>query len=166
MFLARTASLLVVVFGVAAAAHGQLADRENSEAVRVTVSVNPDGSHTSYEFDPANHRAVATTTTADGKSQGKTRYVLDDAGRFATGEVFAADGKFRFKSRYKYDAAGHLAEEIQLNKEDAVQHRIVYSYDAAGKQTGYAILDATGKLLGQTTPISPAATTAAKPKTK
>ena len=27
-------------------------------------------------------------------------------------------------------------------------HKIVYSYDASGKQTGYSVLDASGKLVG------------------
>ena len=146
-------------------ARGQLQDRATTEPVRVTLSVNPDGSRTSYEFDPANRKAVATTTTADGKPQGTIRYQLDDAGRFAAGEVFAGDGRFRFKTRYKYDAAGHLIEESQLTKQDALQNKIVYSYDAAGKQTGYAVYDSAGKLLGQTTPISRGPTPAIK-KTK
>ena len=140
----------------------QLQDRATTDPVRVTLSVNPDGSRTAYEFDPSNHKAVATTTTADGKPQGKIRYELDDAGRFASGEVFAGDGRFRFKTRYKYDAAGHLIEESQLTKQDALQNKIVYSYDAAGKQTGYAVYDSAGKLLGQTTPISRAPTPTAK----
>jgi YD repeat-containing protein len=145
--------------------HAQLQDRGTIDAVRVTVSINPDGSRTTYEFDPPNRKAVATTTTAEGKPQGKIRYDLDDAGRFATGAVFAADGKFRFKTRYKYDPAGRLLEETQLTKQDAVEHKIVYSYDPAGKQTGYAVYDSAGKLLGQTTPISPAPVPAKK-KTK
>jgi len=71
----------------------QLQDRATTDPVRVTLSVNPDGSRTAYEFDPSNHKAIATTTTADGRPQGKIRYELDDAGRFASGEVFAGDGR-------------------------------------------------------------------------
>ena len=135
--------------------HAQLQDRATTDAVRVTVSINPDGSRTTYEFDRPNRKAVARMTSAEGKPQGKIRYDLDDAGRFVTGEVFAGDGKFRFKTRYKYDAAGRLLEESQLTKQDAPQHKIVYSYDSAGKQTGYAVYDSTGRLLGQTTPVKP-----------
>ncbi|PYL40952.1 MAG: hypothetical protein DMF36_01525, partial [Verrucomicrobia bacterium] len=32
------------------------------DAVRVTVSMHPDGSRTVYKFDNAQHKAVATTT--------------------------------------------------------------------------------------------------------
>jgi YD repeat-containing protein len=149
-------AISLCALGFTNAVRAQLQDRATTDPVRVTLSVNPDGSRTSYEFDPANHKAVATTTTADGKPQGKIRYELDDAGRFASGEVFAGDGRFRFKTRYKYDAAGHLIEESQLTKQDALQNKIVYSYDAGGKQTGYAVYDSAGKLLGQTTPISSA----------
>jgi len=135
----------------------QLQDRGASDAIRVTLSVNQDGSRTSYEFDDANRKAVAMTTSATGKPLGKIRYDLDEAGRFITGKIYAADGKFRFKTQYKYDAAGRLIEETQLTKDDAVQNRIVYSYNQDGKQTGYAVYDSAGKLLGQTTPTSPKA---------
>ncbi|HEX8280903.1 MAG TPA: hypothetical protein VF551_05975, partial [Chthoniobacterales bacterium] len=68
------------------------------DAVRVTVSQNQDGSRTSYEVDPANRRATATTTSREGKLMGKIRYTLDDAGRFATGEVLGPDAQFRYKT--------------------------------------------------------------------
>jgi len=160
-----TRPLLRFVLGALAwtiTAPAQLQDRATTDAVRVTVSINPDGSRTTYEFDPPNRKTVATTMTAAGKPQGKIHYELDDAGRFAAGEVFAGDGKFRFKTRYKYDTAGRLLEETQLTKQDALEHKIVYSYDATGKQTGYAVYDSAGKLLGQTTPVSPASAPAKK----
>ena len=56
------------------------------DAVRVTISLNADGSRTTYQFDDANHKAIATTTNREGKSLGKTHYTLDDSGRFATGD--------------------------------------------------------------------------------
>src|SRR5919108_3066182 len=72
-----------------------------SDAVRVTVSMHPDGSRTVYNFDNAQHTAVATTTDADGKVRQTIRYVLDNSGRFSSGEVFGSDGRIRLKSRYK-----------------------------------------------------------------
>ncbi|MEP6698178.1 MAG: hypothetical protein ABJB09_00465 [Verrucomicrobiota bacterium] len=123
-------------------------------AVRVTVSLNADGSRTVYEFDSLRHKATATTTGTDGKTVGKIRYVLDDAGRFANGEIFGPDEQFRFNALYKYDAAGRLSQEIQMNKEGALQNKIVYDYDKNGKQTGYAVYDAAGKLIRQTSPLS------------
>ena len=144
--------------------HAQLQEKANEDAIRVSVSVNQDGSRTTYEFDNANHKAVATTRSADGKSASKIRYDLDEAGRFSAGEVFGTDGKFRFKTQYKYDGVGHLIQETQLTKDDAVQNKIVYSYDSAGKQTGYAVYDGSGRLLGQTTPLSPKAVPAKKGK--
>jgi YD repeat-containing protein len=132
----------------------QLQEKENGDAIRVTVSKNQDGSSTTYEFDNANRKAIATTKSAAGKAVSKIRYDLDDAGRFAAGEVFGPDGKLRFKTQYKYDGSGHLTQETQLSKEDAVQNKIVYSYDSAGKQTGYAVYDGAGRMLGQTTPVA------------
>jgi hypothetical protein len=41
------------------------------DAVRVTVSMNADGTRTTYEFDSPNRRAVATTK--EGKMVGSTR---------------------------------------------------------------------------------------------
>jgi len=119
-----------------------------SDAVRVTVSMHPDGSRTVYKFDNAQHKAVATTTDPDGKLRETIRYELDDAGRFSSSEISGADGRLRFKSRYKYDDAGHLLEETQSAQDGTLLHKIVYSYDASGKQTGYSVLDASGKLVG------------------
>ena len=122
------------------------------DAVRVTVTMNPDGSKTVYQTDGANHQAIATTTGADGKARGKIIYKLDAEGRYESGQVFAASGGLRFKTLYQYDAAGHLAQETQLAKDGSARNKIVYSYDAEGHQTGYAVYDGNGKLLGRTTP--------------
>jgi hypothetical protein len=119
-----------------------------SDAVRVTVSMHPDGSRTVYKFDNAQHKAVATTTDPDGKLRETIHYELDEAGRFSSGEISGPDGHLRFKSRYKYDDAGRLLEETQSTEGGTLLHKIVYSYDASGKQTGYSVFDASGKLVG------------------
>ena len=126
----------------------QSSEQPRSDAVRVTVSMHPDGSRTIYKFDNAQHKAVATTTDPDGKLRETIRYELDDAGRFSSGEISGPDGRLRFKSRYKYDDAGHLLEETQSAENGTLLHKIVYSYDAAGKQTGYSVFDTSGKLVG------------------
>jgi hypothetical protein len=125
----------------------QSPDQTRSDAVRVTMSMHPDGSRTVYKFDNAQHKAVATTTDPDGKLRETIRYELDDAGRFSSGEISGPDGRLRFKSRYKYDDAGHLLEETQSAEDGTLLHKIVYSYDAAGKQTGYSVFDTSGKLV-------------------
>jgi YD repeat-containing protein len=126
----------------------QSPEQTRSDAVRVTVSMHPDGSRTVYKFDNAEHKAVATTTDPDGKLREMIRYELDEAGRFSSGEISGPDGRLRFKSRYKYDDAGHLLEETQSAGNGTLLHKIVYSYDASGKQTGYSVFDASGKLVG------------------
>src|SRR5215467_1192764 len=126
-----------------------------TDAVRVTVSMHPDGSRTVYNFDNAQHTAVATTTDADGKVRQTIRYQLDNAGRFATGEVSGPDGRVRLKSRYKYDDAGRILEEAQSAADGALQHKIVYNYDSTGKQNGYSVFDASGKLVGRTGGAAP-----------
>jgi YD repeat-containing protein len=125
------------------------------EPVRVTVSMNADGTRTTYEFDAPNHRATATTTTKEGKPIGKIKYVLDDVGRFFSGEVYGADEQFRFRTLYKYDDAGKLIQETQLGADDVVRNKIVYAYDKNGRQTGYSVYDAAGKLLRQTAGAAP-----------
>src|SRR4030095_12298695 len=86
----------------------QPSERPENGAVRVTVSMNADGSRTVYEFDDAEHKAIATTTSEDGKLREKIRYDIDDVGRFSSGTIFGPDGRLRFKSRYKYDSSGRL----------------------------------------------------------
>jgi hypothetical protein len=144
----------------------QSPEQAQSNAVRVTVSMHPDGSRTVYKFDNAQHKAVATTTDPDGKLRETIRYELDDAGRFSSGEVSGPNGRFRFKSRYKYDDAGHLLEETQSAEDGAVLHKIVYSYDSSGKQTGYSVFDASGKLVGGKSAAKTRPSSSPKPREK
>jgi hypothetical protein len=157
------ACFLVVLLAFATNAQGQLAS-PSADPVRVTVSINADGSRTTYEFDAPHHKATATTTGKDGKLVGKIRYTLDDAGRFASGEVYGPDDQFRFRTLYKYDPSGKLTQETQLGQDDAVRNKIVYAYDKIGRQIGYTVYDAAGKLIRQTPGISPKATPANKRK--
>ena len=143
-FAPRLACALFICGG--ASAFGQA----STDAVRVTMSMHPDGSRTLYNFDNAQHTAIATTTDPDGKVRQTIRYQLDDAGRFSTGEVSGPDGRVRLKSRYKYDDAGRILEEAQSAADATLLHKIVYSYDSAGKQTGYSVFDASGKLVSRT----------------
>ena len=136
-------------------APGQTHDRSAADTLRVTVSQNDDGSRTTYETDPANRKATATTVSAAGKPVGKIQYVLDDAGRYQSGSVFGADDRLRFKTLYEYDTAGRLLHELRLNNDGTVTMKIVYAYDQGGRQAGYSVYDANGKLLGQTTPRAP-----------
>ena len=149
--------LLAALLAIAQPARAQLQSGGSIDPVRVTVSMNEDGSRTAYEFDQASRKAVATTTGANGKLVSKIRYDLDDAGRFAKGQVFGADEKLRFKTLYKYDGSGRLEAETQLTPEDSVKVKLVYSYGPDGKQSGYSVYDGAGKLLGQTTPKRPGA---------
>jgi hypothetical protein len=137
-------------------AAGLLAGAQSSDdAVRVTVTMNPDGSKTVYQTGGMNQQAIATITGADGKAQKKIVYKLDANGRYESGQVFAPNGSLRFKTRYRYDGAGRLAEETQLGKDDSVRNRIVYNYDAAGHAAGYAVYDGEGRLIGRTSAKAP-----------
>ena len=136
-------------------AFSQPSERPENGAVRVTVSMNADGSRTVYEFDGAQHKATATTTGEDGKLREKIRYDIDEAGRFSSGTIFGPDGHLRFKSLYKYDSSGRLQEETQNAENGTLLHKIVYTYDQTGKRTGYSIFDINGKLVGRTVAGSP-----------
>src|SRR5437867_9149340 len=83
----------------------QSTEQTQGEAVRVTVSMHPDGSRTVYKFDNAQHKAVATTTDPDGKLRETIRYELDEAGRISNGDISGLNGCLRFKTRYKNDDA-------------------------------------------------------------
>ena len=144
----------------------QSPEQAGSDAARVTMSMHPDGSRTVYNFDPPQHKAVATTTDADGKLRETIRYELDDAGRFSSAEISGPDGRLRLKSRYKYDDAGRILEEGQSAPDGTLQHRIVYSYDSSGKKTGYSVFDASGKLLGSTSPAKTRPSPSPKPRDK
>ena len=144
----------------------QSPEQASGGAVRVTVSVHPDGSRTVYNFDNAEHKAVATTTGQDGKVRETIRYMLDDAGRFSTAEVSGPDGGVRLKSRYKYNDAGRILEEAQSAPDGTLLHKIVYSYDSSGKQTGYSVLDASGKLVGGEHAVGSRPSPSPKPREK
>ena len=148
----------IVLWALASGANialSQDAEKTEINAARVTVSMNADGSRTVYQFDDAQHKAIATTTGQDGKLRQTIRYDLDDAGRFSSGRIFGPDGRLRFKSQYTYDNGGLLQEETQSDKDGTLLHKIVYSYDQNGKQTGYSIFDASGKLIGKTSATRP-----------
>src|SRR2546423_9773419 len=151
---ALRALLLAPVFGFFPTADAQLATA-TPDPVRVTVSMNADGTQTTYEFDLPHRRATATTIGKDGKMVGRIRYTLDDASRFATGEVYGPDDKLRFMTLHRYDAAGKLTQETQLAPDDSVRNKIVYVYDKNGKQTGYSVYDAAGKLGRQKPGVAP-----------
>ena len=156
-----------LVFGLFAISVGRLNAQvatPTPDEVRVTVSMNADGTKTTYEFDSPHHRAVATTTGKDGKMVGRIRYTLDEANRFAIGEVYGPDDQLRFKTLYKYDAAGRLLQETQLGTDDSLRNKIVYAYDKAGKQTGYTVYDAASKVIRQVPGASPRPTSTARRK--
>ncbi len=146
----QTIVVLCSLISVSEFGFSQAPQSSGSDAVRVTMSMHPDGSRTVYNFDPPQHKAVATTTDADGKLRETIRYELDDAGRFSSAEKSGPDGRLQLKSRYKYDDAGRILEETQSAPDGTLQHKIVYNYDSSGKQTGYSVFDASGKLVGGT----------------
>jgi hypothetical protein len=150
IFLRFFAFSFLVVWSGARPALAQTTDPAAPDSIRVTISLNSDGSRTTYQFDEANHTAVATTTERDGRIRGTIRYTLDDAGRFSKGDVFGPDDRMRFKAVYKYDHSGRLTQELHLGKDDAVLQKIIYSYDAVGRKTSYSVYDASGKMIGRT----------------
>ena len=148
------AGFVIALAAFAATALGQ-SGYPSPDPVRVTVSINADGSKTVYEHDSLRHRATATTTGKDGKLVGKIRYTLDETGRFASGEVYGPDDQFRFRTLYKYDDSGKLTQETQLGQDDVLRSKIVYAYDKNGRQVGYTVYDAAGKVIRRTPGIGP-----------
>src|SRR5438034_7321901 len=165
-FFWRAPALCCAVFVCGSSAGFSQGQQAPNDAVRVTVSMQPDGSRTVYNFDNAQHTAVATTTDAEGKLRQTIRYQLDNAGRFSSGEVSGPDGRIRLKSRYKYDDAGRILEEAQSAADGTLLHKIVYSYDSTGKQTGYSVVDASGKLVSRTGGPVARPSPSAKPREK
>jgi hypothetical protein len=155
----------LLICGVASG-FGQSPDQVRGDAVRVTMSMHPDGSRTVYNFDPPQHKAVATTTDADGKLRETIRYELDDAGRFSSSEKSGPDGRLQLKSRYKYDDAGLILEETQSAPDGTLLHKIVYNYDSSGRQTGYSVFDASGKLVSRTGAAAARPSPSPKPREK
>jgi hypothetical protein len=166
LFQVGPAIVLTALVCDARIASSQSPEKTEINAARVTVSMNADGSRTVYQFDDAQHKAIATTTGQDGKLRQTIRYEIDDAGRFSSGRIFGPDGHLRFKSHYTYDSTGRLQEETQSAENDTLLHKIVYGYDQNGKQTGYSIFDGSGKLLGRTTPLVTAPSPSPKSRAK
>ena len=152
-------TLLAISLSPALQTLGQAPAATADETIRVTVSLNNDGSRTVYQFDNAKHEATATTTEPDGKPRGKIVYQVADGGRFVSGTAYGPDDKFLFKGLYKYGAGGRLEQETHLAKDDSLMNRIVYKYDAKGKQIGYSVFDASGKSISGTASPTPAKTT-------
>jgi hypothetical protein len=164
MFARPIAAVFAVAFCVSTTTLPAQLATPTPDAVRVTVSMNADGTRTTYEFDSPNRRAIATTTGKDGKIVGRIRYVLDEAGRFMSGEIYGPDEQLRFTALYKYDATGKLTQETQLGPDNAVRNKIIYACDKTGRQTGYSVYDAAAKLIRQTPGVSPRPTPPGKRK--
>ena len=147
-------------------APAQVAPNEPEQPVRVNVTLNPDGTRTTYQFDQTHRQATATTASADGKVTQKIQYQIDEAGRFSSGVVLGPNDKFLYKSVYKYTPEGRLGEETHLNKNDTVVNKLVYSYDANGRQTGYVVYDASGTVIGRTSPVQTKGGGSSKPEKK
>ncbi len=154
-FVLKTTISLAILHCALPCTSAQTPEASQSEAIRVRVALNSDGSRTTYEFDNARHKATAATTTADGKLVSRILYETDEASRFTSGVIFGPDDKFRFKSIYRYDGAGRLEQETHLRKDDSVIDKLVYSYNQAGKLTGYSVYDASGKLVASSTTPTP-----------
>jgi hypothetical protein len=109
----------------------------------VTVSVNADRSRAVLQI-----RGCAAQSSRNHHRAGwenpREEFVMNwmMPGVFPAGPIFGLDGQLRFKS---------------LEKNDALLHKIVYQHDSAGKQTGYAIFDASGKLIDRTSASLPSA---------
>jgi hypothetical protein len=154
-FVLRSTIPLAILLCAFSCGFAQTLESSQSDALRVRVSLNSDGSRTTYEFDDAHRKATATTTAPDGKLLGRIRYEIDNANRFSSGIIFGPDDKFRFKSLYKYDGAGRLEQETHVRKDDSVINKLVYSYNQVGKLTGYSVYDGSGKLVASSTTPTP-----------
>jgi YD repeat-containing protein len=142
-----------MAFATAISAAAQAVPNEPDQPARVSVTVNPDGTRTAYQFDQAHRKATATITSAAGKVTQKIKYDIDEAGRFSTGIVTGPNDKFLYKTVYKYTPEGRLGEETHLDKDDNVVNKLVYSYDANGRPTGYVVYDGLGNVIGRTSPV-------------
>lgn len=157
----------LALLGCWLAAAAQAQNGASNNVKRVTVSQNNDGSRTTYKVDGEARKTVATTVGRDGKVQSRIRYDLDDAGRFSRGEVYGPNDQLRFKTQYKYDTSGQLQEEIQFTADGVMKNRLAYSYDKlTGRQTGYAVYDSAGKIVGRSTAGAPASANAPVPREK
>ena len=139
---------------------------ESDQPVRVNVTMNPDGTRTTYQFDQAHRQATAVTTNAQGKVTQKAKYQIDDAGRFSSGVVTGPNDKFLYKSVFKYNPDGRLGEETHFNQNETVANKLVYSYDANGRQSGYVVYDGSGNVIGRTTPVQTKGSASPKPERK
>jgi YD repeat-containing protein len=146
--------LLLLLLLLASASFSLRAQDDGSGEIRASVVLNPDGSRTTYETDAAARKSTAVTTSPEGKVRKKINYDLDENGRFMRGEVLGPKGEFRFFAQYKYNTDNRLSEEIHLDKQNEVIGRILFHYDGAGHQTGYAVYDGAGRLLGETAPAA------------
>ncbi len=67
---------------------------------------------------------------------------------------------------YFHRATIHVGEFLQgLSADGVMQNRIVYSYDKlTGRQTGYAVYDNSGKIVGRSDAAAPPSTNAPAPR--
>jgi hypothetical protein len=120
----------------------QAAAKTGDNTVRVTVSVNADRSRAVLQIRGCAAQSSRNQHRAGGEDLREEFAMNWMMPGFSSGPIFGLDGQLRFTS---------------LEKNDALLHKIVYQHDSAGKQTGYAIFDASGKLIERTSASLPSA---------
>lgn len=137
--------LFALAFGMACAAAGNA--QEGSSPLKVTTTLNADGTRTDIQKDIDARTSEAKTYDASKKLIQRAVFTLDDQGREVEGTIF--DGKDRIVGRtnFTYNAMGRVDEQTEKAPNGAVLRRVVFHYDPNGRVIGADTYDGQGNLI-------------------
>lgn len=118
-----------------------------SDAVKATTTLHPDGTQTTTVFDPEKRTTEEITQTTQGKVLRKVTYLLDDLNQPLGSIVYDGKGTVLYRSSYRRDGMNRIDEENVTSKDGQPLRRRVYTYGANNKIARVDEYDPAGNLI-------------------
>ncbi len=151
--------LLLPLALLALTAQPARAQEAPTNTIKVTTSINKDGTKTVVQTDPMEGKAETSIYSAQDKLVQKTILKLGDSGTPEGGWVYTVRGVTAkgapklvlvYMMVYKRDNLNRLSEVLNYSPTNQLLSRQVYRYDGGSKLIRVDNFDATGKPIGAT----------------
>lgn len=128
----KSLSAFIVVFLLAAAAHGQT-NPQAQPRVHGRTTYHDDGTRTESVKDPNTGLLTEKTFSAQGVLVSKALYQLDSNGQVTQGMIYDGRDNLQARARMISDEFGRPKESILSNLNGEIFQRTIYEYGADGK---------------------------------
>ena len=146
--------LLVLLFAFRPASHAQ--DDSQSDTIRVTTTLHPDGTKTVTQNNPDDRTVETSNYDAADKLLQKIVYNVDELGQAVTGSLYMPKGVSKtgapllvlvYKMKYKHDGLNRVSEVENYSPADQLVTRQVFHYDPSNRVIKIDTYDAAGNII-------------------